>query len=206
MRIIDHSLLVLLGLVGLTGLAITLPLGEGQPRLAAPIDALPQQFDGWVAVEGVPEEILPHDPRALQAVRRTYTKEGHTVHLVVARYPSRNHPEGRPSLNLIAPERGAIAVQHDLLWIPLDGVPGRMIPVQRLLLKRPERPISVVYWYQLGEETIAGHYRFRLALFLDTLLFRRREVLLVRAATIGSERPEPFLWAFYPRLLKILSS
>lgn len=206
MRIFDRYLLVLLGLVALAGLAISLPRWEGEARRAEPIHELPQRFDGWVAAEGAPEEILPSDPRALETVRRTYAKEGRRVFLAVGRYRSSNDPQRRPSLNLIVPERGAISVERDLHQIALEGAPGRVIPVQLVSLQRPEWQVSVVYWYQLGEQTIAGEYHFRIAHFLDTLLFRGREVLLVRLARIGNESPEAFLRAFYPELINLLSS
>lgn len=205
MKILDRYLLTLLGLAGLAGLAISLPGGEGELLQAALVHELPPRFDGWAAVEGVPEEILPSDPRALETVRRTYAKEGHTVFLAVGRYRSLNDPQRRPSFDLIVLERGAISVERDLYQIALDGLPGRVIPVHLLLLRRPERQVSVVYWYQLGEQTVAGEYRFRIALLLDTLLFRRRELFLVRLATIGNEWPEAFLRALYPQLIQIVS-
>ena len=206
MKIFDRYLLALLAIVALAGVAITLPQREGEPHQPAPIRDLPRRFDGWISVEGIPEEILPSDPRALETVRRTYTREGRTVFLAVGRYRPWNDPQWRPLADLIVPERGAISVERDLHQIALEGPRGRVIPVRLLLVRRPERQVSVAYWYQLGEETVAGEYRFRAAHFLNTLLSRRREVLLVRLATIGTEWPEAFFRLCYPHLIDIVSS
>lgn len=204
MRIFDRYLLVFLGLVALAGLAVLVPRQAGEPSPGASIHDFPQRLDGWVAVEGVPEEILPSDPRALATVRRTYAKEGLKVYSAISRYRSRNNPQWRPHLNLIGPERGAISVEHDPLQITLDGVHSRAIPVKSLAVRRRARQVRVVYWYQLGEQTIAGDYDFRLVHFVDTLLARRRELLLVRLATTDGDRPEAFTRAFYPQLMKIV--
>ena len=204
MRIFDRYLLIFLGLVALAGATIIFPRAEGEPHGAAPIHELQQRFDGWVAVQGVPEEILPSDPRSLATVRRTYARDGLTVYIAISRYRSTNNPRWRPMLNLIGPELGAISVEHNLLQVTLEGVPPRDIQVHFLSLRRPTRKVSVGYWYQLGEQTIAGEYHFRLTHFADTLLFRRRELLLVRLATIDAEWPEEFVRAFYPQLMKIL--
>lgn len=162
-------------------------------------------MDGWLAGEGVPEEILPRDPRAQEAIRRTYSKGNRTLWVSVARYRSGNDPQWRPSLNLIVLERGAISVDHDMLRVNADGISGRPTSMNLISVRRPDQRISVVYWYQLGGKIIADDYRLRLKLFFDTLLFRRQGLFLVRIATVGSEWPEEFLRAFYPQLMRILS-
>lgn len=206
MGLVDRYLAALFGLLALVGLAVALPRGEGAPRRGAPLDGLAREAGGWVAVEGAPEEILPSDPRALEAVRRTYARGGQTLWLTVARYRARNDPQWRPSLTLIVPERGAISIRHELLRMTLDGVAGRTAPVHLLSLRRPDRRIWVFYWYQLGDQPIADEYRLRLQLFMDTLLFRRRELLFVRMATASSERPDEFFRAFYRQLTSMRSS
>lgn len=205
MRILDRYLLTLLGLLVLTGLAITLPRGEIEPRRAPPIHELPRRLDGWFAAEGVAEEILPRDPRAIETIRRTYAKEGQMVYLAIGRYRPWKDAHGRPAFDLIVPESGAIAIERHLTRVPLEGIPQPGIPVQLLSVRRPERHISVVYWYHLGEDTIAGEYRFRLAQLLNTLLFRPQEVLLVRLAMTGPEWPEEFLRRLYPDLVGMLA-
>ena len=204
MRLFDRYVFVVLGLVALTGVAITLPHREGKPWRTAQIRDLPRQVNGWAAVEGAPDDVLPVDPRALEGVRRTYVKENHVVWLTIARYHSQNDPQWRPLVNLIVAERGAISVQHRLLRINLDGATAPATPVNLLSLRRPERHVSVIYWYQLGKDTIADDYRLRLRRLLDTLLFRHRELFLVRLATAESDSPEEFLRAFYPHVTNSL--
>jgi EpsI family protein len=205
MRILDRHMVVLLGLVALTGLAVALPRVTDDSTTAAPLRMLPPVVDGWVANDDAPEDILPYDSRALQATRWTYSRGDQQVFVAVARYRSRNDPEWRPSINQIAPERGASSVSHERLAMSLNGVPGRTTPVNVVSVNRPDRHLSVLYWYQVGPKTIGDSYRLRLALFLNALRLRGQEVWLVRVAAPASERPEEFLRRFYPQLVKALS-
>lgn len=202
----DRHLLVFFALLAITGVAVSLPRGERDPFGKARLERLPLKMGGWAATREVSEEILPGDPRAFETVRRTYTDGDRKVWVVVGRYPSRNHPQGRPSLDRIVPENRASAVAHDFVQVDLNGVPGRVTLVNRVSVQQPGGQLSVIYWYQLREQVIAGEYRLRFRLFLDTLLGRQRLLVLVRIATDSREPPEAFLRAFYPQLLDLLSS
>jgi EpsI family protein len=87
----------------------------------------------------------------------------------------------------------------------LNGVPGRATPVSLVSVHGPDRDLSVLYWYQVGEKTIGDAFHLRLALMLNAIQLRGQEVWLVRIATPASERPEEFLRGFYPQLVKELS-
>lgn len=204
MRLFDRYLIVVFGLVALTGIATTLLHGGSGPERPALIHDVPQRVGGWVAAEGAPDDVLPIDPRALEGVRRTYVKDHRVVWVAVARYHSQNDPRWRPSVNLIVPERGAISVGHRLLEVNLDGAATGAIPVNLLSVRWPQRRVTVVYWYQLGGDTVADDYRLRLRLLLETLRFRHRALFLVRLATAEPEPPEEFLREFYPRVTDIL--
>ena len=205
MGILDRHLALLLGLVTLTALAVALPRIAGDADAGAALHGLPPAVDGWVVTPGVPERVLPVDSRALETARWTYATEGRSVFVAIARYRSRNDPEWRPSVNQIAPEPGAISVSHERLAIDLGDVPGRAAPVNLVSVRRSDGHISVLYWYQVRDTTIADAYRLRMVLFVNALRLRGQEVWLVRIATSTSERPEDFVRAFYPRLVKVLS-
>lgn|SRR5574337_270370 len=204
MRLFDRYLIVVFGLVTLTGIAMTLLHGGSGPERLARIHDVPRRVGGWVAAEGAPDDVLPIDPRALEGVRRTYVKDNRVVWVAVAQYHSQNDPRWRPSINLIVPERGAISMRHRLLQVNLDGAATGATPVNLLSVRWPERRVTVIYWYQLGGDTIANDYHLRLRLLLETLLFRHRALFLVRLATAELESPEEFLQVFYPRVTNIL--
>jgi EpsI family protein len=204
MRLFDRHLVVLLGLVALTGIALALP------RLADDSDAAglrlpPPVVDGWIATDSVPEDVLPLDSRAREAARWTYSREGHAVFVSVACYRSSNDPEWRPSINQIAPERGAISVDHARLALSLDGVADGPVTVSRLSVRRPNRELSILYWYQVRGKTIEDGLQLRLALLASALRLRGQDVWLVRIATPAPGRPEEFAREFYPQLVKALS-
>ena len=205
--LVDRYLLALFGLLALAGLLAALPRGEGDPHFGAPLDSLSREIDGWVGVDGVPEGILPRDPKASGSVRRTYRRSALTVWVVVARYASGHDSQRRPSLNLIVPERGAISVDREVRTLALTDRRVPALRVNVISLRRPERQTSVVYWYQLGPTTIADYYSLRLQLFIDAVRSRRRGLGLVRLAMAGPgpQWPEEVLQAFYPPLSTLVS-
>ncbi|MGH7393552.1 MAG: exosortase-associated EpsI family protein [Candidatus Rokuibacteriota bacterium] len=205
----SRQLIVLLTLVAVTGGALALGPRERAEAPPVRLDRLPAFLGGWIAVNGASEDILPIDPRAVQSIRRTYTRNGHAVLLSVARYPSWNHPDHRPLFDLIAPLHGAGEVAYETLPVHVNGVPGRSAvagPVNVLSLKRRSRPLAVAYWYQLDNEPITDEYGLRLRLFADTLRNRPRVFALVRLAAEQRVDLADFLQAFYPRLRDLLVS
>jgi EpsI family protein len=96
----------------------------------------------------------------------------------------------------------------------LNGAGETSTPVNQVMVTMATTRLSIVYWYQLGPRTIADEYRFRLALFLNTLLAGGERPALVRVATAADAeqegtRPstaEKFLRAFYPELMRALAN
>jgi len=204
MNVFNRHLMVLLGLVALTAFAIGLPRSEDDSRAeAAPVRRLPPVVDGWtIADTTAPEDVLPSDPRAREVARWTYSKGDRDVFVAIARYRSSGDPEWRPSINQIAPARGASSVRQDRLAINWNGVAA---PMNTVTVKNPGRNVSVVYWYQIREQTIADEFHLRLIMLLDSLRRRGQEVWLIRIATTTAERPADFLREFYPQFVKTLS-
>ena len=201
----DRHLLTLFVLLAVTGAAIALPREATQLSRAAYLDQLPLELGGWRATAGGSDEILPPDPRTIDSLHRTYSDGTVTVWLAISRYPGRNDPRQRPSVNRVVLERGASSVTRDLLTVTPNGDPTRAIRVNRVMLERPGRSISVFYWYQLGRTAIVSDYRLRLRLFWDSLLERHEPLVLVRVAIEAPRTPEQFLQAMYPHLANILS-
>src|SRR5262249_9373601 len=144
------------------------------------------------------------DPRAVDVTRATFTRGDRVVFVAIGRYHPRNDPDWRPSINLIAPAIGAASVSHDRLSIGI-GSAGPPLPVNLVSVRRPGRELSVLYWYQVGDRSIAGGLRLRLALLENALRLKGQEVWLVRIATPTRERPDDFLRTLHPWLVKALS-
>jgi len=205
MGLLDRRLTLLLALVALTGLAIALPrVAEDAPAGAAVL-SMPSSLDGWMMATGAPEDVLPRDPRAIDAARATYVKDGRTVFVGIGRYRQRNDPDWRPSINLIAPEHGVASVTRESLTIGLGGGAARPLPVNFVSVRQHDGDVSVLYWYQVGRKTMADTVRLRLALLANALLLRGQEVWLVRIATSTAVRPADFVRTFHPWLVKALS-
>ncbi len=205
----SRHFIVLLALLAVAGGTLALSPSERNSGPSLQFHRLPALLDGWIASDGVAEDVLPTDPRAIQSLRRTYTRNGHTVMLSVARYPSWNHPEHRPLLDIVAPMRGAGEVAFDLVRVEIEGVPGRpkaVAPVNVISLQRRNRPLVVAYWYQLDNEPITNEYGLRLRLFLDTIRNRPRAFVLVRLAAEEPGHLAEFLQALSPRLTDLLAS
>jgi EpsI family protein len=203
MPIVDRHLVVLLGVVALSGCLLVLPFGSRESSPAAPLEGLPTQVGNWRVVAPRPEWTLTADARASESLERTYTDGTFIVSLSVTRYPSRNDPRTRPAFHRIVPTRGVSRVVHDMVPVDLNGVVQGPIPLNRVSIMHEGKPSSVVYWYQLGHEVITGEYELRVRLFLDTLSGHRRSVVLVRLAASSPDALQPFLRTSFPHLIRL---
>jgi EpsI family protein len=198
----SRQLVVLLALVVVTLGVVSQGPGEPREIVGQLAERLPEALDGWRALGPQPADTLPADPRALETVRQGYGRNGHTVRLAVARYPSRNHPDHRPLPDLIVGAR--TPSQATAAALSLDGAEG--VTVRLVELQRRDRTVAVAYWYQVDGEPIVGEYRLRFRQFLDTLQGRPQPLLLIRVAADDRARLAEFLQSFYPRLKTILAS
>jgi hypothetical protein len=200
-------LLILLVLLAVVGAASALPPGERPDARAVDLERLPTALGGWSAVNGVPEHVLPADPRALVTLRRTYAADGHHVMVSIARYPAWNHPDHRPLFDFIAPA-AAGEVTLDRVALPGDGPgspPVSHIPALQLEPRAGGPPLVVAYWYQLDDEVITSEYGLRWRLFLDTLRGRPRVFVLVRLAAVDGAGLARFFASAYPPLRELLA-
>jgi EpsI family protein len=209
---VNGHLITLVVILGLAAGAAYIP--RTAPITAVrPLPQLPLAIGEWIGSPGVPSEVLPVDPRARESGRWTYRNGERLVWVGVDLYDSRNDPQSRPSIIYIAPERDAARLQLGEREVWLGGGDGLTIPVSQVTVTRSSGNLAVLYWYQLGPKSVADEYRFRFALFLDTLLGRNERLALVRVATrvepgeLASSpmTAERFLQTFYPVLMKVLA-
>jgi EpsI family protein len=198
-------LLVLFALLAVTALATSTPRGPGLPPGTVPLESLASQADGWEGMDGAPEDALPIDPRAVDTLRRTYVKQGRAVWVAVARYYPLGRQESRPSVGLVATARGLNRLEQRTLQLDAHGT---VLPLATMAVPgpaAPQRVLSIMYWYQLGDVVTPGEYRIRLAVFLDNLLGQHRALLLFRLAALDPQALQDFLRTFYPHLSTLAS-
>jgi EpsI family protein len=82
-----------------------------------------------------------------------------------------------------------------------------------MLTRRGNATRLVLYWYQLGDQTVAGEFDYRFKQVTRSIFERRSDGLVVRLATsIGENEPvkeaqerlRMFCKLLYPELLKLL--
>lgn len=201
--VVDRHLMIVLLVVALAGTAIMLPTGGTGATSRVSIQSLPRAAAEWMSVDGAPEDIVPREPNALEAVRRTYTDGTSTVWVVVARYGSMADPRRRPLLASIIPAHDPTKSSRDRPRIALNGSHDGQV-VNRFV-QNGARHVSLVFWYQLGSDVVVGDYQLRSHVLFDGLVGRHRDLLLVRVATVGPDPPEKLLRALYPQILALQS-
>ena len=214
MRLLDRYLVTLVVLLGLAGGLAYLPARMSPQEATRPISRFPMILGEWVGSYGAPSDLLPSDPRAKEDARWTYRNGNQVVWVAVGLYDSRNDPQTRPSINLILPGRDVSGIERTVLPMQLNGAGETSTPVNQIIVTMATARLGMLYWYQLGPRSIADEYRFRLALFLNTLLGKEERLALVRVATAGvagqeSQRlaaPEEFLRMIYPELMRALAN
>jgi EpsI family protein len=200
---VDRHLGILLGCIAIAGAAIVVPNGRQGPTRPVSVDTLPRTAAQWVSVDGAPDAVVPRDERALQALRRTYSDGTSTVWLAISRYGSMSDPRKRPVLDAVIPPLDPTRSTKDHARIALDSPRDGPVVLNRVVIRKPEGELSLMFWYQLGGDVIASDYQLRLRVLLDSLVGYQRDILLVRLATNGPPPPEGLFRALYPQIVAL---
>ncbi len=211
-RVWNRHLLTLVALAGLVPGLVLARSGRPAQETTRPALDLPSAVAGWTGSRGAPEDILPEDPRARHTTRWTYRKGDEVIWVAVGFYESRNHPQSRPALDKIVSRRGVSSLENEIFSLRLPGAGTPVAPMNHLEVSRGNGRLDVLYWYQLGSRSIASQYRFRMALFLDTVLGRTERLGLVRIARrrggqtpdAGPGLPGAFLQALVPEVRRVM--
>ena len=145
------------------------------------LDRLPTTLAGWTATDGVPESLLPPDPRERAAVRRTYRSGQRIAWISVALFTRQDDPLRRVSVNRIYPEQQVALVEPVDITVALDG-PSPTTLRARVIHRGREQQHAIVYWHQIQRRTYGSEYSFRWALMRRVLVARRGDSALVRIA------------------------
>jgi EpsI family protein len=212
MRLVDKHMAAALVVLALAGGLVYAPSRSSPPERVSPVPYNPINLAGWHAVYGAPPEILPEDPKAKETVRWTYHQGNRVIWVALASYDTRRDAAADPSINHIVAERGSTGLLRSVVSISMNGAGGPPVPANQLVALRPNSHLVVIYWFQMGSKSLAGDYRFRAEMFLNRLLGIRKNLAVIRVATVregATETPHPetaedFLQAFYPKLMSTL--
>jgi EpsI family protein len=148
-------------------------------RTPGMLEGLPRALAGWTATDGIPESLLPPDPREAAAVRRTYRSGPRIAWISVALFTRQDEPARRASVDRIHPERDVTLAEPVAITVALEG----SSPIRRArVIHRGGEQHAVVYWHQIERRAYGDGYSFRWALMRRIVLDRRGDSVLVRIA------------------------
>jgi EpsI family protein len=199
-----------LGLLAVTAVVLSIPLEAREVRRRPQFEMIPTTLGAWTGSSQVPTDAVPVDSIAREHLSRTYRSGDHTVWLSVGYYPSQSDGNRPAVQELLYPRRGWTMLTERALDIALDSS-GRTLAANRVVMHTGHRAVAVVYWYQMGQHSIASHHWYRAHLVYNRLRHGRADVALVRVVTpvVGSgdgvaelSTQASFIKAFYPELLR----
>ena len=207
LRLFSGLALVALGATSLilfgSDRTVSVPLARG-------LEAIPATLDSWRASTTPPGDVIPEDPGARQHLLRTYQSGSATVWVSVGYYPvlmEGRHPKAQ---QILLPGKGYIELTARTTTIPLEGG-APPLPANLLLMRTPERDLSIVYWYQLGRAPVASDHGYRALLLYRRVWLGRSDVALVRVVSPVPKNGDPapvvasqmhFIRALYPDLAR----
>ena len=152
-----------------------------------------------------------NDPNAELVLSRLYAgADKAPIEVFVGYRGSQNGGLRLSSPKLILPDKWNFA------WIEparVDVGNAMSIHANWMLTRRGNATRLVLYWYQLGDQTVAGEFDYRFKQVTRSIFERRSDGLVVRLATsIGENEPvkeaqerlKMFCKLLYPELLKLL--
>jgi EpsI family protein len=199
---LDRHLFVVVASVVLAAAIVHAPRREARVVVPPYVDDLPNTVGTWRGRAVVDDDVLPLDARSVDSVRRRYDGAAGPVWLGVARYPSGNAPELRPTLDALVPARGIRSMTQEAVQIPVPN--GRTLHAIRRTVRYPIDTLTMWYWYQLGPRVVSDEYGLRLQLGMNKIRGQPLPLFLVRVATTGNI-PSDFVAALLPHLDRLVA-
>ena len=136
-----------------------------------------------------------HAPVSVYVGFYSHQRVGHTIHS-----PRRCYPGS-----------GWEVVSTGKAETPAPGSDGKHLLVNRMLIRRENSLQVVYYWFQSRGRIVAGEYREKIYLILDTIFTGRNDGTLVRVSTDAGTAPrdadevlQAFIGEFHPQLEQCL--
>jgi EpsI family protein len=172
---------------------------EPEAPLSRPLDAIPDELDGWtVGSANVLDARAERKLAAAGYIDRTYVREGEKIELFAAYYPVQRPRSAAHSPQNCLPGAG---------WEITDFgkanalFQGRSVPVNRLQIQNNMDRRLVYYWYQTRRRISASEYLSRWFLVLDSIRHGDASTAIVRLVVAGHAGVEDEALRFASRIM-----
>ncbi len=192
------------------GSILALPSDVPAIRSGARFENVPEMLDGWRSAGSLPADVLPGDTKVTDRLARTFRKDDLTVWLSADYYALQTEGTRLPVQELLMPRSGWSSLATHAIEVDLG--PRRM-PANLVVMKTTARRLAIVYWYQLGDTSVASDHVYRAVAMYRRLVERRADMALVRVAMPIGEQADPeaavarlsgFIRALQPELVRSL--
>lgn len=197
-----HLLLTLL-VLGATLVTAKMSDQRSPEPLAAPLEAVPADIDGWEVVrdsrlEQETENVL----KASDYLSRRYAKDQSFVDFFVAYYAMQEAGEAMHSPKNCLPGGGwEIWNYEDAVVTTTDG---RQETINKYYIQKGQSRLIAFYWYQNRERVVASEYYAKVCLIWDALVKRRTSGSIVRLMIPDVEWAEEAGLEFAGKIIPIL--
>jgi EpsI family protein len=210
-----HTLfsLVALALMAVTGVLVTVPAGGSDVPLRSSFEGIPDVLPGWTFTSQPPGDALPPDTRAPNRLFRGFERGGRPLWVSVEYFPSQDEARRSAARTLIFPGFGWSQIAERRVRLAVDAAAAGRLDANLVLMEGRGGRVAVVYWYQIGQASVASDHWYRARLLYNALVRGRTDGALVRIAsplgnnedtTVVLARYSDFLREFYPLLLRSL--
>lgn len=205
--------LVALALMAIAGVLITVPAGGADVPLRSSFEAIPDVLPGWAFSSQTPGDALPPDTGAPSRLFRGFERGGRPLWVSVEYFPSQDEARRSAARTLIIPSHGWSQIAEQPVRLTADAAPGGGLNANLVLMEGRGGKVAVVYWYQIGQTSLASDHWYRAQLLYNGLVHGRTDGALVRLASLVAKdedtatvlaRHSEFLREFYPLLLRSL--
>lgn len=154
-----------------------------------PLDRFPLELGTWRATRAVSMdneslEVLRPDDFLMRDYRDT---AGAAANLFIAYFRTQRSDHAPHTPRNCLPGNGWVPNRSGTIRIPEMGKPSQ-IEVNRFAVARGGEKSIVLYWYLTSTRVIAGEYRARLQLILDSIRCNRSDTALIRVVVpVGAE-------------------
>lgn len=178
-------------MLGAALVAIALRPGRlPEPAPTVQLEAtLPHRINGWQGYEVANGTVLSGGRAGQRLTRQYFNQDGEGVLLSVTLVN-----EAGDALEARRPEDEIERMGSQLVQVTRDRLrlPGRSVPVTRVMAARGSRYEPMTYWITIGDRVVRGRLEWLGAQVLQGLSGRPVQVIEVRVSSVATEMPQGF--------------
>src|SRR6185503_10786043 len=159
--------LVALALMAIAGVLITVPAGGADVPLRSSFEAIPDVLPGWAFSSQTPGDALPPDAGAPSRLFRGFERGGRPLWVSVEYFPSQDEARRSAARTLIIPGHGWSQIAEQPVRLTADAAPGGGLNANLVLMDGRVGKVAVVYWYQIGQTSLASDHWYRAQLLYN---------------------------------------